>query len=732
MQKFNQKFKTTTLYKYFLSYFLILTILSVGYFATFRTQLKDVYTQELNTQAERQLTNICEDLNDAFYTINQIHYLLQYDIDLIISRYMNESWYLYQAAQRFDEYVIANNFIENIGYIHYGKDQILSSGNHIRKTDDGYEIYLGKEYVSLPLEDYANSLSNQLLLLENGNYQMLIYLPTNDGNNTYTIFYILSIPEIKNLFDRQVGLGVSSICMLNEDNQIITGYAPEILEPHLPNLDLVSTPTFEEDNETIHSITGILNGYSLVTVVSNEAILQQANIAFRNVYASLLLLSLIGMMLIILAMRITYWPLHKLTKKLLPSASPHGNYVEQIDTAFTNVYSENQRLQQKIDSYRLSMQKSLLDSIVTDHALVSENNPASIDQLFCMEPNSHIYMIRVQTPKEKKGFPQDVQKLLNTSLPGDTPPSLLFELNDDYAVFLVYYAGSEPNKDEVLQLLLTDLYQETGYQSALSNSAESPLEIPSLYENAATASEFWDRMPVVSYPEIAIQIETSNTLLYPYSHLESLTGAMKTCQITVAREQILELLELLDRASAAGSAFPDFFTRCVLIDILTILVNSMNTLNVKFKSYSDLYFNTLYLCRSCSYIEKKEEIHQNILSLLETYETEYQSSTIQVSKIKEIIEREYTSPDFAISTLADTFHVSIAYMSYLFKKSFEVNFSDYLWNLRMEKAKELLESTDMNIDQISVSVGYLNTSSFRRKFKQETGLTPSQYREQIS
>ena len=67
-------------------------------------------------------------------------------------------------------------------------------------------------------------------------------------------------------------------------------------------------------------------------------------------------------------------------------------------------------------------------------------------------------------------------------------------------------------------------------------------------------------------------------------------------------------------------------------------------------------------------------------------------------------------------------------MSYLFKKGFDVNFSEYLWNIRMEKAKELLSQTDMNIDQISVQVGYLNTSSFRRKFKQETGFTPSQYR----
>lgn len=210
--------------------------------------------------------------------------------------------------------------------------------------------------------------------------------------------------------------------------------------------------------------------------------------------------------------------------------------------------------------------------------------------------------------------------------------------------------------------------------------------------------------------------------------MEFLADALKSCQITKAREQVIYLFELLDTASENNSSIPNFFIRCVLIDILTILSSSMNNLNVKFKSYSDLYFNTLFLCRSCSFVEKKEEIRQNILLLLSTYENEFENSTLQFSKIAETIQKEYSSPDFSISVLADTFHVSIAYMSYLFKKGFDVNFSDYLWNIRMKKAEELLSETDMNIDQISIQVGYLNTSSFRRKFKQETGLTPSQYR----
>lgn len=125
---------------------------------------------------------------------------------------------------------------------------------------------------------------------------------------------------------------------------------------------------------------------------------------------------------------------------------------------------------------------------------------------------------------------------------------------------------------------------------------------------------------------------------------------------------------------------------------------------------------------------KGGEISRNVDELLATFEAEYANSAVHASQIMEILQECYTSPDFSISVLADKFEVSIAYMSYLFKKKFDKNFSDYLWELRLAKAKDMLLNTSMPIDQISISVGYINVSSFRRKFKQEIGITPSQFR----
>ena len=68
-------------------------------------------------------------------------------------------------------------------------------------------------------------------------------------------------------------------------------------------------------------------------------------------------------------------------------------------------------------------------------------------------------------------------------------------------------------------------------------------------------------------------------------------------------------------------------------------------------------------------------------------------------------------------------------MSYLFKKEIGMGFSDYVWKLRFEKACQLLKEKTLSVDEVSLAVGYLHSSSFRRKFKQETGLSPTEYAE---
>ena len=67
-----------------------------------------------------------------------------------------------------------------------------------------------------------------------------------------------------------------------------------------------------------------------------------------------------------------------------------------------------------------------------------------------------------------------------------------------------------------------------------------------------------------------------------------------------------------------------------------------------------------------------------------------------------------------------------------FKKATGDTPTEYLQNLRIEAARKKLETTRESVETITLDIGYENPTSFRRLFKQHTGLSPSEYRRRFS
>lgn len=78
--------------------------------------------------------------------------------------------------------------------------------------------------------------------------------------------------------------------------------------------------------------------------------------------------------------------------------------------------------------------------------------------------------------------------------------------------------------------------------------------------------------------------------------------------------------------------------------------------------------------------------------------------------------------------LIETFHFQSNYFNNLIKRYTGLTYSNYLISLRVERAKELLENTDMTIDEIIWLVGYYNKTFFYRRFTEITGVSPAHYR----
>ena len=94
----------------------------------------------------------------------------------------------------------------------------------------------------------------------------------------------------------------------------------------------------------------------------------------------------------------------------------------------------------------------------------------------------------------------------------------------------------------------------------------------------------------------------------------------------------------------------------------------------------------------------------------------------------EMIRKEIENVDFNINTIANALYLTPAYFSRVFKRKMGMTCKDFIKNYRIDLAKELLQNTDLSIQQISEKTGYATVYYFSQQFKQVTGESPGNFR----
>ncbi len=125
-----------------------------------------------------------------------------------------------------------------------------------------------------------------------------------------------------------------------------------------------------------------------------------------------------------------------------------------------------------------------------------------------------------------------------------------------------------------------------------------------------------------------------------------------------------------------------------------------------------------------------EVYERAIEKLLNFLERDVQDDSRIIQKIKNLIEKEYTK-DISLNYVADNVNLTPAYVSYIFKKETGQTLVKYVTDMKMVKAKKMLEEGNLKIVQVARICGYENQSYFNRLFKNYYGITPKQLREKI-
>lgn len=138
------------------------------------------------------------------------------------------------------------------------------------------------------------------------------------------------------------------------------------------------------------------------------------------------------------------------------------------------------------------------------------------------------------------------------------------------------------------------------------------------------------------------------------------------------------------------------------------------------------YFNDINLINDIQVVEKwlKKVVIEIVDTVIKVYE---RRSKILVENAKKYIEENYKL-QLSYKDVAKAIFISPSYFLNLFKQETGLTFVDYLTNVRIDKAKELLRSSELNINQIAFEIGFNNSNYFSSIFKKIVGFPAKEYR----
>ena len=278
------------------------------------------------------------------------------------------------------------------------------------------------------------------------------------------------------------------------------------------------------------------------------------------------------------------------------------------------------------------------------------------------------------------------------------------------------------NMGAALQKHLT-LLSEQPSVIAFGSVTDSPWTLHESYENAKQLLQYKiyysKDVPYTYTAKMEIDMEMS------YDHQKKLVDFIKLGKLKEASELLESYFTILhsnpylqlDRARDIGAQ----------------LIKAIHSALIGKEKYADDHLNDVKGLQSeIMKIDFVQDIADYVVSYAKTiaaimYEQQHNKKDIRVQEVLAWIDSNYNQ-DISLDDIAERMGLSTTYASKQIKAYTGTNVVNYINNVRIEHAKELLENTTISSNEIGTHVGFRYSQSFIRSFNKIVGMTPGDYR----
>lgn len=635
------------------------------------------------------------------------------------------------------------SYLDEIAF-HFAGDEYMYSTSGSNTVDMFFQDFFSNPEIYT--EDYVEALfsSKEIQAIpmhhingfrENRDAVVFVYpIPLQSYTPYATVFFYVPYETYAQMIGEQQGQSENTYIM--ESNTIIfqtdnLTVSPSILEQMKESEN--DFQYFEENGVqylAVHAAQDYssLDYYQLIDLNDVYAPLYRAQTVFLT--CNVIILLLCGALTFVFS-HINYNPLKKIMLRLRPISTPavsrSGNELDRLLDGIDYVYQQNRSL-----NLEVAQSKDAKCSVILIN-FIKGRYPTRESMLpLCENAGIHIeygfydiWLVQFHTSSPITPIDEETAAVFNHSEAGlDIHATEL--LTSDTLAVVTFFEDRKTQHSRVSSI--ADQLSEYGFQGVIgissvysdfSNASKAFLEA----SLALTRRNLAQSQEIIFFQELSS--ETLHLDTYPYQLLDDFNKAM-----TNHNPDKLAALEDKIILFVRQTPLPHFLIQNILRDMADTLVRhciktEINDLNHTL-IYSDIQnVNSMPSFEKC--VHKLIDLGEDIMKQNGAAEA---SATEDLLPMIQYINENCKSPEFSLYNVAEHFHMSPSQLTNAFKAELHISPSAYITGYKMRLAKYMLANTSDSVADICSALGYNDTSSFIRKFRQQVGQTPAAYRKE--
>ncbi len=735
-QKLVQAARRNIIVHFWISYIMVLMIpilvIVFGVVGTFYMVNQEIYESNQNKMehsiqlienelkvleaAAVQVTEISSIKSSAFYDYIDGIRMLQFKkgIDTLMNLFQ------YQGVRLMDKFYLYYN---RLGYLVYEGSlyreklflETYLSEWKLEETEWREKIV----NADLVMAKYQNSSSDYL--------HFIMPIRARENNNGVMVF-VLNREKIIEYFSFAEEYGKYAIYIFDRDRQILL--SNDFAENR--TLDLSQgdfNKVFSDiDQEQLLLSVSKDKGWTYCLILPEGAAAHRLSVLRTCSIACLIITMLIGCMISLwLAVR-EGKPINQIFSVIEQEEAEERN-TKKLGNLVTGIVHSNQEMQKEMEEKQPFLKKAFFHDLITldvtnteELSYLAENAGLYFKtnqfrlvsvRLFA---NNDFYEIDEQTLQEVRVIMQTIQKYLEAQIEGtvwfyqSNYLSMLCILEETSSILSII--------TETHQWLLQNYSTESDW--GISKTCQNILQLWKYCEEAETARNHCKMN--IHIREYQAEFEDKQSYYFP----EAAEERIYHCLCSGDSAAVYDSLVILETENFEKR----HLDRKNMIKLNARLVYILELFEEKEKGVTE------YITKLNKMILEKSYSEENYRKLLQEaytylgqklYQEKKNNRSQLLEKIKNYIKENYMDSSLGLARVSMEFQISEGYVSTLFKKQGNMNFADYVEQIRMNRACELLKEKKHNIEEIASLVGYNSVQSFRRAFKRVYGINPREY-----